>query len=140
MLLLAVVQETPVLAEPHPDAAEVGRIPLGSVARVTEQVDGPGCEAWSALEPYGYACLDGAEPTDREPEALPDVVSFDAPEPDEYFAYVETGEPMDKAGAYAIQGIAAVFIEYLEGSYSGVMGLPLFETAQLLREAGLELI
>jgi septum formation protein len=52
-------------------------------------------------------------------------------------AYWETGEPRDKAGAYAIQGRAAIFIADLRGSYSGVMGLPLFETAELLREAGL---
>ena len=51
-------------------------------------------------------------------------------------AYWETGEPRDKAGAYAIQGLGAVFIESLEGSYSGVMGLPLYETAQLLAAAG----
>ncbi|MEO8994470.1 MAG: Maf family protein [Rhodanobacter sp.] len=49
-------------------------------------------------------------------------------------AYVATGEPFGKAGAYAIQGRAAAFIEHLRGSYSGVMGLPVFETAQLLRE------
>ena len=53
--------------------------------------------------------------------------------------YVETQEPMGKAGAYAIQGRAAVFIESIEGSYSGVMGLPLFETAKLLQDAGLVL-
>jgi septum formation protein len=47
--------------------------------------------------------------------------------------YVATGEPMGKAGAYAIQGRAAAFIRRLEGSYSGVMGLPLHETAELLR-------
>ncbi len=52
-------------------------------------------------------------------------------------AYVATGEPVDKAGAYAIQGIAACFIEHLDGSYSGVMGLPLFETAQLLAQVGI---
>ena len=51
-------------------------------------------------------------------------------------AYWRTGEPHDKAGGYAIQGRAAVFIEHLRGSYSGVMGLPLFETAELLRAAG----
>jgi len=51
-------------------------------------------------------------------------------------AYWETGEPHDKAGGYAVQGNAAVFIESLSGSYSGVMGLPLFETAELLRAAG----
>jgi septum formation protein len=51
-------------------------------------------------------------------------------------AYWETGEPRDKAGGYAIQGRAAVFVADLRGSFSGVMGLPLFETAQLLGEAG----
>jgi len=47
--------------------------------------------------------------------------------------YWETGEPRDKAGAYAVQGLAAAFIERIEGSYSGIMGLPLFETADLLK-------
>jgi septum formation protein len=51
-------------------------------------------------------------------------------------AYWDTGEPGDKAGGYAIQGRAAVFIAALRGSYSGVMGLPLFETAELLAAAG----
>jgi septum formation protein len=51
-------------------------------------------------------------------------------------AYWETGEPCDKAGAYAIQGRAAIFIADLRGSYSGVMGLPLFETAEMLSSAG----
>ena len=50
--------------------------------------------------------------------------------------YVATGEPFGKAGGYAIQGRAAAFIAHLSGSYSGVMGLPLFETVRLLREAG----
>jgi septum formation protein len=56
--------------------------------------------------------------------------------PQECAAYWETGEPQDKAGGYAIQGRGAVFIEWLSGSYSGVMGLPLYETAELLRAAG----
>ncbi|HWG31024.1 MAG TPA: Maf family protein [Steroidobacteraceae bacterium] len=55
---------------------------------------------------------------------------------EECAAYWETGEPHDKAGSYAIQGRGAVFIEWLSGSYSGVMGLPLYETAELLRAAG----
>ncbi len=59
--------------------------------------------------------------------------------PAEMAAYWATGEPRDKAGGYAIQGRAAAFIRRLEGSYSGVMGLPLHETAELLREAGIEL-
>ncbi len=54
-------------------------------------------------------------------------------------AYCATTEPYDKAGGYGIQGLAAVFIEHIEGSHSGIMGLPLSETAQLLREAGLKL-
>ncbi len=56
---------------------------------------------------------------------------------EEAAAYWATGEPADKAGGYAIQGFAAVFIERLEGSYSGVMGLPLFETADLLGQFGI---
>jgi septum formation protein len=52
-------------------------------------------------------------------------------------AYWHSGEPRDKAGGYAIQGLAAVFIAGLTGSFSGVMGLPLFETAQLLGDAGI---
>jgi septum formation protein len=51
-------------------------------------------------------------------------------------AYWDTGEPRDKAGGYAIQGLGAVFIAQLRGSFSGVMGLPLFETAELLHAAG----
>ena len=50
--------------------------------------------------------------------------------------YVASGEPMGKAGAYAVQGRAAAYIEHISGSYSGIMGLPMFETAQLLREFG----
>ena len=51
--------------------------------------------------------------------------------------YCRAGEPFGKAGAYAIQGYAAAFIEYIKGSYSGVMGLPLFETAKLLSDFGI---
>jgi septum formation protein len=54
-------------------------------------------------------------------------------------AYWETGEPADKAGAYAVQGQAAVFISRINGSFSGIMGLPLFETAQLLTQAGIKI-
>ena len=63
-------------------------------------------------------------------------VTFRALMPGEAEEYWATGEPADKAGGYAIQGRAAVFIERLEGSYSGVMGLPLFETAALLHSRG----
>ena len=59
---------------------------------------------------------------------------------DEALAYWQSGEPADKAGAYAIQGLGGVFVERIEGSYSGVVGLPVFETVTLLREAGLDVM
>lgn len=59
--------------------------------------------------------------------------------PAEIAAYWATGEPRDKAGGYAIQGLAAVFVERLEGSHSAVVGLPLYETAELLRVQGITL-
>jgi septum formation protein len=63
-------------------------------------------------------------------------VSFRELTRDEVERYVATGEPFDKAGGYGIQGRAAAFIRHLEGSYSGVMGLPLFETTETLRKIG----
>lgn len=60
--------------------------------------------------------------------------------PAEACAYWESGEPRDKAGGYAIQGLGAVFVDYIEGSFSGVVGLPLFETAQLLRRSGISVL
>ena len=65
-------------------------------------------------------------------------VTFAKLDEDEIRSYIETGEPMDKAGAYAVQGLAAKFITKLSGSYSGVMGLPLYETATLLRQCGVQ--
>jgi len=60
-----------------------------------------------------------------------------APLPEDWIeAYVASGEPMDKAGSYAIQGAASVWVRRIEGSYSAVVGLPLFETAEILRAAG----
>ena len=61
-------------------------------------------------------------------------VSFKSLSAEEIHAYIASGEPFDKAGAYAIQGLAASFIRHLSGSYSGVMGLPLFETSELLKK------
>ena len=57
---------------------------------------------------------------------------------EEIAAYVASGEPMDKAGAYGIQGLGGIFVEHLQGSFTGVMGLPVYETAQLLKSLGLE--
>jgi septum formation protein len=58
----------------------------------------------------------------------------------EIAAYWETGEPRDKAGCYAIQGLGSLFVRRIEGSYSGVVGLPLFETAALLGKAGIQVL
>ena len=63
-------------------------------------------------------------------------VRFRALDEGEIRRYVASGESLDKAGAYGIQGRAGMFVEYLGGSYSGVMGLPLCETAQLLKRCG----
>jgi septum formation protein len=61
-------------------------------------------------------------------------VTFAPMSPAQIRAYVATGEPMGKAGAYAVQGRAAAYISHISGSYSGIMGLPMFETAQLLAQ------
>ena len=64
-------------------------------------------------------------------------VTFEALDRARIAKYVDSGEPFDKAGAYGIQGRAGAFVQRLEGSYTGVVGLPLFETAALLREFGI---
>lgn len=63
-------------------------------------------------------------------------VTFAPLSPQQIRRYVASGEPMGKAGAYAVQGRAAAFISHISGSYSGIMGLPMFETAQLLQSFG----
>jgi septum formation protein len=65
------------------------------------------------------------------------LVTFATLDDERIGTYVQSGEPFDKAGAYGIQGRAAAFVERIEGSYSGVMGLPLYETAELLRKFGI---
>ncbi len=63
-------------------------------------------------------------------------VTFASMTPSQIKQYVETGEPMGKAGAYAVQGLAAAYIARISGSYTGIMGLPLFETARMLATFG----
>jgi septum formation protein len=67
-------------------------------------------------------------------------VAFTKLSDDTIRAYCATQEPYDKAGGYAIQGVGALFVQDIAGSYSGIMGLPLFETAQLLQQAGLRIL
>jgi septum formation protein len=68
-----------------------------------------------------------------------DVAFASVPE-DQIRAYCATTEPYDKAGGYGIQGLAAIFIQDIAGSYSGIMGLPLFETAQMLQQLGIRVL
>ena len=75
----------------------------------------------------------------REQALCDSRVTFSDLNAHEIEAYVATGEPLGKAGAYAVQGHAASFISHISGSYSGIMGLPLFETVQLLRSFGFKL-
>jgi septum formation protein len=82
----------------------------------------------------GVALAHGGRTATRLSETVVHFRALARAEIDDYWA---SGEPRDKAGAYAVQGRAAVFISRIEGSYSGVMGLPVFETAELLAEAGL---
>ena len=85
------------------------------------------CSAVALIKPDG-TCL----------EAFVTTIVWFASLPQAWIeAYVSSGDPMDKAGAYAIQNQAGIFISRIEGSYSNVVGLPLYETGQLLRESGL---
>jgi len=90
-------------------------------------------------EVYSAVALGGLEDAAGRPAHALSVtrVRFAKPGEDWIERYVESGEPMDKAGGYAIQGAAAAWIPEIQGSYSAVMGLPLFETAELLRRAAL---
>jgi len=79
-------------------------------------------------------------PCGESVEVSASEVEFRALAPAEIAAYWHTGEPADKAGGYAVQGLGAVFISGLRGSFSGVMGLPLFETARLLAAHGIAVL
>ena len=68
------------------------------------------------------------------------AVQFREIRPDEALDYWQSGEPCDKAGAYAIQGLGGAFVAAISGSYSGVVGLPVFETVGLLQQAGVEVL
>lgn len=77
-----------------------------------------------------------AQAGNRKTRIVKTAVSFREISDEEISAYWASGEPQDKAGAYAIQGRAALFVHNIDGSYSNVVGLPLFETAELLTEFG----
>ena len=97
--------------------------------------------------------IEGAVSTHAESLALPRRIAFKTTmaaehtavrfrtlTPEEIARYIATGEPMDKAGAYGIQGRGALFVAHLDGDYFNVMGLPLCRLGQLLNELGVELL
>ncbi|WP_153711237.1 Maf family protein [Eikenella corrodens] len=93
-----------------------------------ENLSGREHQVWTAVcISLGGQTLEAAQRSD---------VRFKELSAQEIAAYIASGEPLDKAGAYGIQGIGGVFVAHLSGSFSGVMGLPVFETVQLLRQLG----
>ena len=93
-----------------------------------ESLSGREHQGWTAVcVSLGDQTLEAAQRSD---------VRFKELSKQEIAAYIASGEPLDKAGAYGIQGIGGVFVAHLSGSFSGVMGLPVFETVQLLRQLG----
>lgn len=81
----------------------------------------------------------------KSPQGIASVLStseveFREIDPDEAQAYWQSGEPADKAGAYAVQGLGGVFVSSIAGSYSGIVGLPVFETTALLKRAGIDVM
>ena len=122
----AVVVDGVILGKPENKAAALTML---------AQLSGRSHRVLSALAVVGKDILG----QDREEVRLSESqVSFRDIEEAERLAYWHTGEPQDKAGAYGIQGLAALFIDRIEGSYSGVMGLPLFEAGEALRPFGIE--
>ena len=94
------------------------------------QLSGKTHQVYSAISLRGHQHSQAVTVTD---------VTFRHLTEDEIMAYWLSGEPIDKAGSYAIQGKGAVFVESIKGSFSGVVGLPLFETAELLLKQGIEI-
>ena len=86
------------------------------------------------------AITKGANPSSLLTATSTSKVCFRELTTSETDAYWQTGEPADKAGGYAVQGMAAAFISDIHGSYSGIMGLPLFETAELLKKFAVKVI
>ena len=94
-------------------------------------------EVFTAIAVAGY---EGEDTADVRSDIIETQVRFKALTLSEIKRYWQTGEPCDKAGSYAIQGIGGQFVTTINGSYSAVVGLPLYETAQLLAKSGLPTI
>ncbi len=102
-----------------------------------------GVEMLLALSGRCHAVMTGVAlktPTETRAVLSTTDVQFREIGRDEAYRYWQSGEPCDKAGAYGIQGLGGMFVKAIEGSYSGVMGLPVFETVELLKSAGLKVL
>ena len=102
-----------------------------------------GVEMLLALSARSHAVMTGVAlktPTGTRSVLSITNVQFREIDRDEAYRYWQSGEPCDKAGAYGIQGLGGMFVKAIEGSYSGVMGLPVFETVELLVSAGLDVL
>ncbi|MGR8997717.1 MAG: Maf family protein [Gammaproteobacteria bacterium] len=126
--------ETPVLAADT--AVILGGVIMGKPKNETEalsmltQLSGKTHQVYSAISLRGREHGQAVSITD---------VTFRRLTKQEIVDYLQSGEPVDKAGSYAIQGMGSIFVESIKGSFSGVVGLPLFETAQLLAKQGIKL-
>jgi septum formation protein len=102
---------------------------VAEAKRMLESLSGRVHEVWTGLFLYDPISARGVG------EAVRSIVKFSPLAPDEIDRYIATGEPLDKAGAYAVQGYGAAFVEAIEGSYTNVVGLPLGHLRRLLRLA-----
>ena len=132
-----------VLGKPN-DAEEAARM-LRRLSGTLHEVHTAIVLALPRSDVRARAAADPAKPGWRQPQSnrfMCDVsrtqVRFKVLDEEEIAAYCASCEPMGKAGAYGIQGRAAAFVEHINGSYSGVVGLPLFETVRLLRQGGIK--
>jgi septum formation protein len=139
------------LAKAKVDACSDGQVVLGAdtVVVLSDRILGKPVDARDAIEMLlalsGCAHKVYTGVALKSPAGTRSVVSatdvrFREIGQDEARLYWQSGEPCDKAGAYAIQGLGGQFIESIDGSYSGVVGLPVFETVELLRSAGIDVL
>jgi septum formation protein len=106
--------------------------------RIMKRLSGATHQVYSAVAVAGYDAGSGADPQVKY-RISRSGVEFREISEQEREAHWQSGEPADKAGGYAIQGLAAAFVKNINGSYSGIVGLPLFETAELLKEFGINI-
>jgi septum formation protein len=114
-----------------PDSADAAKAMLAELSGQRHRV----------LTAVAVGCLGGGGVQPKIWQALSQSwVTFAPLSATDIDTYVATGEPMGKAGSYGIQGLAALWVSRINGSYTGIMGLPAFETAHVLRQAGVELL